>query len=181
MKKYLPWITVLVLLSVILLPQYSNVFKSIAKPSKTEQKINSLYENKLKTINAKTFDGKDIDGKKLQNVVILNFWASWCQPCLEEFPSLVELRKNFKNEDLSIVAISSDKEDSEKELKKVIKKFGLNFDIIPFSDGKIIDEFMIQAIPITIVFSKGKVQKVYNGGVDFNSEEFKEQIRAWLK
>lgn len=181
MKKYLPWITLLVLLSVIILPQYSNVFKSIARPSQNDQKINSLYENKLKGISAKTFSGKDISANSLSNVVVLNFWASWCRPCLEEFPSLVELRKNFNENELSIIAISSDKEDSEKELKKVIKKYELNFDIVPFSDGKIINEFMIQAIPITIVFAKGKVQKVYNGGVDFNSEEFKEQVKSWLK
>lgn len=181
MKKYLPWITLIVILSVILLPQYSNVFKSIAKQTQNDQKINSLYENKLKNMAAKTFAGKEIKGNALSNVVIVNFWASWCQPCLEEFPSLVELRNSFNEKDLSILAISSDKEDSEKELKKVISKFNLNFDIVPFSDGKIIDDFMIQAIPITIVFAKGKVQKIYNGGVDFNSEEFKEQIKSWLK
>lgn len=182
MKKYLPITLVIILSLIVILPQVTNVFQSVATPSKTEQKINSHYENNLKKLDFTNLEGKKFSKEELSNnVVILNFWASWCKPCIQEFPTLVSLRKKFPKEKLTILAINSDKSDTKKVIKKTIDKYGLNFDIVPFGEGKITNEYRIEGIPVTILYRNGKVERVFNGEVDFNSEEFLENLKDLLK
>jgi thiol-disulfide isomerase/thioredoxin len=57
----------------------------------------------LKTIDGKTLDSDDFDGK----VVLMNFWATWCPPCRDEIPDLIELQKRYKDQ-LIIIGVSSD-------------------------------------------------------------------------
>ena len=54
------------------------------------------------------------------------------------------------------------------------------FIIIPDKDSKLIDEFKISAIPVTIVYHRGKVVHLSNGPMDFNSEEFQEKMKKWV-
>jgi thiol-disulfide isomerase/thioredoxin len=113
-------------------------------------------------------------------VIILNFWASWCAPCLEEMPSLVELRNQFSNEDLMIYGINSDEEDQAKKIEKTVKKFALNYKIVPDNEAVLLNKFMISSIPVTIIFVRGEVMEVSLGLKDFASEEFIQKIKSVL-
>lgn len=67
---------------------------------------------------AKTFEGIELDGTVFNleslkgRVLIVNFWASWCDPCVREFPSLIKLVQRFKGE-VVLVAVSADKDRSD--------------------------------------------------------------------
>ena len=66
----------------------------------------------------KTIDGTEIKSHSLKGkVIILNFWASWCTPCQEEFPAMIDIVNSLK--DVKLVAISND--DNEKDMKKFLK------------------------------------------------------------
>ena len=71
---------------------------------------------KLVDINGNSFDSSDLKGK----LAFVNFWASWCDPCVREFPSLLKLVKHFKGK-LVLVAISQD--DDKKDMLNFIKAF----------------------------------------------------------
>ncbi|MBE8221447.1 MAG: TlpA family protein disulfide reductase [Bdellovibrionales bacterium] len=63
----------------------------------------NLHNLSLMSLNGKKFLLKDFKNK----VVVINFWASWCEPCKEEFPAILKLSKKFKKK-LVVIAISSD-------------------------------------------------------------------------
>lgn len=182
MKKYIPIFSAIAILSFYLVSQgiYNNQ-NPTANPTGEKAKKYSHYENVVKKLNVKTLDAKTISIKsKMPKVLIINFWASWCVPCLEEFPSLVKLYTNYSDKGLEVLAFNTDEKDQVKLIQKVKKKFKLNFPIIVDKSGKYISDFMINAIPVSIIFQKGKVVKVSNGAMDFQSEEFKENLQNWL-
>jgi len=72
---------------------------------------------------ARDFELADLGGKKLKlsslrgKVVLLNFWATWCPPCVEEIPSLVELQQAMQGQDFELVTVSVD------ESPEIVKEF----------------------------------------------------------
>ena len=181
-KRFLPFVLFAVALVGYLFGQLVfDLGDPRAKLSGKEKKINAHFEAMFKKANFKNLEGKELNLKKEKApIVILNFWASWCQPCLEEFPSLNKLRKKYDHEDLKIIGINTDVEDQTKSIAKIKKKYNLNFDIVADKKGKIISDFMVEAIPVSVIFKNGKVFEITNGKKDFFSEEVQDQFNTIL-
>jgi len=60
-------------------------------------------------------------------VLLVNFWATWCDPCREEFPGLVRLYNTYRSHGLSVVAISMDEPESVPAIEQFLKSQGANF------------------------------------------------------
>ncbi len=180
-KKYVPLFVLIFIFSLYLVSQgVFNLSDPTANPVAGQKKQYAHYESMLKTLKAKDTEGKIVDFKKMPKVVIVNFWASWCTPCLEEFPSLVEMVTDYKGKDISVVGINTDESNQLKEIKKIKAKYNLNFTIIPDKDSELVNKFMVDAIPVSIIYVNGKVKEVSQGSKDFTSGEFKEQLNSWL-
>ena len=126
------------------------------------------------TAKSKKIDLNDYKG----NLILLNFWATWCAPCREEMPSLdsLQVQENFDN--LKIFAINIGKEDEKKateffqDLK--IKNLKLYFDH-PITLAK---KFKLRGIPTSILINKEGLEFArIIGSTDFNDRKFIE----WLK
>lgn len=183
MKKYLPaTLFTLTLLTYLLGQVIFNQSDSTAKPSEQIKKQYMHYEDVLKKSTFKIIEGKELtDLASNHKVVIINFWASWCLPCLEELPSMVELRKKYDEKDVLILTVNTDEKDDFKEVKKLMKKFKINFPVVRDFKGDHVKSFMIDAIPVTIVFHDGKVSHVSKEAVDFVSGEFLQKINQMVK
>ena len=131
----------------------------------------------FETINGGSFNLTDIEAP----IVILNFWASWCLPCIEELPSLVSLRKRFSNEDLFILGINSDQENQRFKIRKIMKQLSLNFPQVADSTGEILAKFNVEALPLSIFFYRGKVLKVNYGAIDFMSRPILNKLEGILE
>jgi thiol-disulfide isomerase/thioredoxin len=128
------------------------------------------YESIFNKMEMEATDGKKIVLRNLKTqTVVVNFWASWCLPCLEEIPSMVKLTQKVPKEKLIIVAINTEVKDQLKNITKIEKKFSLtdSFIIVPDKKFRIADEFKFSAIPVTVIFKNGKVVFYNNGPVDF--------------
>ena len=67
--------------------------------------------------------------EQLKNkIVLINFWAPWCKPCVKEMPTFVKLQKKYKN-DLVIIGVLFDKKSSVETVKEFLKKHNVNFPI----------------------------------------------------
>ena len=148
------------------LPGIKNIV--IHKVPKTYDNIIFL-DKKDQKININEFEGK---------LLILNFWATWCEPCKEEMPSLDNLQANPEFNNLKIFAINVGKEN----LKKVnnffkilnIKNFEPYFDA-PISLAKI---FSLRGVPTSIFINKnGEEFARIIGFIDFDNKKFID----WLK
>lgn len=106
-----------------------------------------------------------IDSSK-GRVLVINYWATWCQPCVKEFPGLVNLRRAFPESDLNIVGISVDYD--VRPVENFLKKHEVNFPIV-IDDGSIASMLAVQSIPRTIIYNR-KSEKVLDH-IGFISEE----------
>ena len=97
--------------------------------------------------------------KQRGKVVIINFWASWCQPCIQEIPDLQRLQSKLKGEDVVILGIAS--QDIEKDARALVEKFGVTYKVVFDSDGTIARRYSVGAFPETFVVDKeGKLVMV---------------------
>lgn len=104
----------------------------------------------------KASDGRDVDLARLRGkVVLIDFWASWCGPCMSEAPAVVSLYKKLRDEGFEIVGVSLD--ENREAMDAAMKQLGMTwpqaFDGKGF-DGDICHRFGIRAIPSTWIFDR---------------------------
>ncbi len=151
-----------------------------ASPLKKSERKNSFYEAQFPKVQGKTIDGDTIKVTDIKApIVILNFWASWCVPCLQEFPSLIALQKEFGPEKVFVLGINSDEEEIEKNIKKTYEKYGLNFPSV-IDEGKLSSLFNINNLPASLIFINGKLYKAHVGITDFRDKTLVNTIKATL-
>jgi len=143
----------------------------------------TYYESIYKTLKLKEYNGARRMfelGKQKAPIVILNFWASWCVPCLEEFPSIVKMKNKFKDNEVLLIGINNDDDNPKKAIKQTVNRFKLNFPIVSDPKGEMAEKFLISGIPVSIIYHKGKVIEISHGAKDFSSEEVTESFKKLL-
>ena len=110
--------------------------------------VSKFEKDGIPAIEAVDLDGKPFDLANVKSpVVIVNFWASWCGPCVEEFPSMLKLVEAM-NGKLTIVAVSMD--DDEKDLRAFTKLFKVpkpGFEILWDRDKKVMGTCAVGKLP----------------------------------
>jgi len=133
------------------------------------------------------FTLKDIDGKNVDlnaykgNVVLLDFWATWCPPCKKEIPGLVDLYNKYKDRGFVVLGISVDDASSFSNLKKFAKQFNMNYPVLVGHDREDIRQAFapMPGYPTTFVISRdGKVCFRHTGFTPL--EKFEEKIKPLL-
>lgn len=125
-------------------------------------------------------DKKIIDINQFRGkAVLINFWATWCGPCVQEIPSLVSLQKEFGPQGLVVIGVSMD-QGGERAVQRVIDKTGINYPVV-MGDAKISRDFGgIFGIPASfLVDQSGTVRKRFNGWT--SHEVFVEDIKQVLQ
>ncbi len=103
-------------------------------------------------------------------VVVLNFWATWCPPCVEETPSLVQMQQRLKDKGVVVLAVSTDADDS--AYHRFLKVH--NVDLLTVRDPKQASNALYGTVmfPETwIIDRKGVVRRKFVGAVDWNTPE----------
>ncbi|MDX1775578.1 MAG: TlpA disulfide reductase family protein [Desulfobulbales bacterium] len=117
-------------------------------------------------------DKSIIDSSQLEGQVLLvTFFATWCPPCIQEIPTLVELQKSFSKKNFSVVAFSVDEGDLEL-LFKIIDKYEINYPVL-LADANVINGFGgVTGIPVTyLVNRKGELVNKYLGYIGHDTLE----------
>lgn len=111
-------------------------------------------------------------------VVLLNFWATWCGPCLTEMPIFSEWQKQYGTEKFQVIGISMD--DAAPEVIATVSRLKLNYPIL-MGDEKIGAAYGgVLGLPVTFLIDRhGKIRARYDGAVDHT--RIKEEIQALLK
>ncbi len=110
-------------------------------------------------------------GDYRNKVIVLNFWATWCVPCLEEMPAFEKLYRRYRSEGVTVLAVSLDKGDISK-VKNFIDTHNLTFPVLIDSDGIAEKLYPSFTIPFTYVIDKeGRVVARVDGAKNWASSE----------
>ena len=131
---------------------------------------------------APDFKLQDIKGKIFQlsthrgDLILLNFWATWCAPCREEMPALEKLWRELRSRGLLIVAISVDI--SSGEVKKFVKKYNISYPVLIDKRGRIRKLYEIRVLPTTYIIGRdGKFTGKILGARDWAGDEIKRLLK----
>jgi len=140
-----------------------------------------IYENTIKHSDVvfKNINNEDIDLTKFEkNLIVLNFWATWCLPCREEIPYLDQLQVNEALSNIKILPINVGKEGKEKT-KIFFSELNIkNLEIFFDTSSNLANKFMLRGLPTTVFINKkGEEFARIVGWYDFSNEKF----INWLK
>ncbi len=106
--------------------------------------------------------------------ILLNFWATWCAPCLKEMPSMKRAQKVLKNENYVFLFATTD---DLKKINQFIKNENYPFQFLQFKGT--LDKLNIYALPTTFVYdTNGNQVKRIDGATEWDSKEMLNQLRA---
>jgi thiol-disulfide isomerase/thioredoxin len=133
-----------------------------------ELKLNGLYGT-----------GQDL-GQFTGRIVILNFWATYCPPCIKEMPDLGEIQNEFGAFGVQVIGASADEPEDRLKVLTFIQETKVNFPIWLGADSSDMRRFGLgEALPGTVIIDRGgKVSRVISGVID--KEDIKKEIRTML-
>ena len=130
-----------------------------------------LYDTKGDKIEKNNYKGK---------VTIINFWATWCPPCVEEIPSLNRLKSKMK--DLPFELISINYAEDKKTILEFMKKVKVDFPVLLDPDGNFAKRWNVITYPSTFVIDKnGNIKFGVNAAIEWDSPEFIKKIKTLLQ
>ncbi|WP_369997785.1 TlpA disulfide reductase family protein [Winogradskyella sp.] len=132
------------------------------------------------------YDGLEpLINKKDDKVHVVNFWATWCAPCVKELPYFEKINQDYKDDDLEVLLVSLDfPRNYDTKLKPFIKKHDLKSKVVAFDDTDqnrwipAINENWSGAIPATIIY-RGDKRQFYEQS--FTQEELEQELKQFLK
>jgi len=132
---------------------------------------------RLTALDGDTIDLKQLTGK----VVLVNFWASWCPPCVHEMPSMQRLSEKLLGDPFIILGVNIAEEKSVVEAF-LQSKVNVDFPVLLDSDGSIMRQWKVMAFPTSFVIDKkGKIRYALFGSIDWNTAEIINKIASLVK
>jgi thiol-disulfide isomerase/thioredoxin len=112
-------------------------------------------------------------------VVMVNFWASWCEPCRKEFPLLDQIYKKYKPAGFTLIGVNVEPE--AKDAEGFIAKTPVSFPIVFDKDSSVSKLYHVSGMPTTVLVDrKGMLRWVHRSYVPGDENEYLNQVRAIL-
>lgn len=139
------------------------------------QSINNL---RLKTIDNKHFEIKEYLEK---GPVVIAFWAIWCKPCRKELPAIKDVFEKYKDQGLTILAISIDSPRSLSKVKSFAKNSDLPYEFLIDPNSEQSTKLQVKDIPYTLLANKsGEIVYTHRGYREGDEKELDEKISELL-
>lgn len=115
-------------------------------------------------------------------IVMINFWASWCPPCVRELPSLKNLAETFPQEEFIILAVSKDQKDKQNVAKKLFPESTLSIMPLFFDDNNEGSELLeVKGLPTTVVLDrKGRLIGRLSGATIWDHHEVQDLVQNYI-
>jgi peroxiredoxin len=127
----------------------------------------------------------DLDGKHHAlvdyrgKVVLVNFWATWCQPCKEEMPSIEQLRRSLEGRPFAVLAVNLAEPDA--RVERFLGEVRLGFPVLMDRDSSVSRAWKARMLPATyIVGPDGRIRYSYYGELDWSQAPIRDAIAALL-
>jgi thiol-disulfide isomerase/thioredoxin len=178
-KVFLPIAILLVVIVLVLLVIKATVQKEAHLKSEPVEMVEGAQ--------VPNFELTGLDGSKKSvgdlphKLMLVNFWATWCDACIEEMPSMVELRNKYASKGFEILAINVDDKPST-AVPPLVKSMNVTFPIFTDTENTLSQIFDVHAIPLSVMINQDrKILMIESGGREWNDEETNQLVEKWLK
>jgi peroxiredoxin len=130
---------------------------------------------------SKSDSGRNVRLSELRGqVVVINFWASWCSPCRQELPLLNKIYTQYRDAGFTLLAVNVD--DNRKDAEAMLRRLDLRFPTL-FDAGKNIAKlYGVDTMPATLVIDRdGRVRYAHRGYYEGYERKYEQQVRELLK
>lgn len=168
----------------LLLCSVSLIFAQSLEEAKKE------YAKKMFSKPAPDFSLKNLEGKEVKlsdlkgKVVVIDFWATWCGPCVQSFPGMKKAADKYKN-DANVVflfiATSEDPNNREERLKKFLERKKYDFNVLIDADDSAADKFGVSGIPVKFVIDAAGNTRFASVGFNGSTEQTALEIEAMIE
>ena len=135
---------------------------------------------------APNFTLKSLGGKNLKlsemagNVVLINFWASWCGPCREEMPLLNDLHKKY--EPLGFTVLGVNVEEDARNARGFLKNFPVDFPVVLDNKNQVSKKYNVIAMPTTVVVDRdGNMRFLHKGYKPGDEEKYRKMVKKLVR
>jgi cytochrome c biogenesis protein CcmG/thiol:disulfide interchange protein DsbE len=134
--------------------------------------------DRARDFDAQTMKGESVKLSQLRGkVVLLDFWASWCEPCKRELPLLAKMAPRLKEKGVEIVAVNID--DNKQNAAEFLRSHGVNLTVVYDKDHKIVGSYEPPKMPSSFIIDRNGVIRAINAGFDSGDEsKIEKQLTA---
>jgi len=159
---------------------------AIPLATKVAREASSGLDSQLKSyrgnIQPQPFALRDAKGKLFEvtsfqgRVTLINFWASWCPPCVEEIPSLNRLKQIMQGQAFQLISINY--AESPQHIREFMRKVAVNFPVLVDPDGKLSGQWKVVAFPSTFVIGPdGSIHYGANAAIHWDAPEVVQKLK----
>lgn len=134
------------------------------------------------------FSLTDLQGEKHSlssyrgKVVMVNFWATYCGPCIKEMPSMQRLKQKMADKPFAILAVDMAEEKHDVQAFLTQHQIKIDFPVLLNPEGNVVEEWMITAVPTTFVIDpKGTIRYALFGGIEWDKEDVVATINSLIE
>lgn len=139
----------------------------------------AVLDIETKDINGNTSSISEVAEGEL---IVLDFWATWCSPCVKSIPKLVELSTKYDVEKVSFVGINEDSPRNTNKVKPFVQSLGISYPVLLDPNQEIMTELMVNSYPtLMVINTNGKVLFTHEGYSSGDEYLIEEEIDKLLK
>lgn len=129
----------------------------------------SIKTDEGKVVTTSSFGGK---------ILVLNFWATWCAPCVQEIPSLNEFQRRFTKSGVVVLAISVDKND--RKYRTFLSRIPVSFETARDPSQDVSAEYGTFQFPETYIIKDGRIMRKFANAEDWLSDDMTQYVQSLL-
>ena len=128
-----------------------------------------------------TRDPLDLDVLRRRGPVLLDFWATWCKPCVTAIPEIERLHQTYAGRGLTVVGISVDGPRNFAKVRPFVTRLGITYPVALDEDGSLQQKFQVRAMPTSVLIdTAGTIVHTWQGFRPGETEHWKARIEALL-
>ena len=140
-----------------------------------EQKIGNF---KLKDVKNKW---QELDKLKGEKLTVIDFWATWCKPCVNAIPELVKISDKYKNKGVAFISINVDGNRGRQKIRPMAWSLGINFPVLLDTNGRVQKKLGISAVPsLLIIDAEGRLLVFHKGYRSGDEIVIEKEIKDYL-